>query len=147
MANYLQSWGLAEIIPVIYRRSCFKVHSNAPLCQDSRIGRAFESLLLSFNVHVNSEHDTLERINSEQILYMESSSSSPKRRASSLVSTDGSSFEQCLNQATSFASTTSNQNNNNSGNNGLNTTNIEQPGKGNVKTPCVATLCIVLRKK
>ncbi|KAJ1442333.1 hypothetical protein B484DRAFT_414811 [Ochromonadaceae sp. CCMP2298] len=50
MANYLQSWGLAEIIPVIYRRSCLKVHHAATITRGSRVGRAYEALLRSLDV-------------------------------------------------------------------------------------------------
>jgi hypothetical protein len=50
MANYLRSWGLAEVIPVIYSRSCYRVHNKTVLHRDSRVGRAFEALLLSLSI-------------------------------------------------------------------------------------------------
>ena len=50
MATYLKSLGLAEIITVIYGGSCFKVHYQTPLSDDSHASFAFESFLLSFGI-------------------------------------------------------------------------------------------------
>ena len=98
MANYLKSWGLVEIIPVIYGRSCYKVHSKSPLSRDSRVGRAFEALLLSFELPMTQDcrcsEDGLDRSNSEcfvpvpdsQLEGSPSDHSSSRRRRSSSVS-------------------------------------------------------------
>lgn len=102
-ANYLRSWGLAEVIPVIYSRSCFRVHSKAVLNRDSPVGRAFEALLLSFDVQVNERtpqrNETIDRLNSENflpgadILYdgaPKDISPVTKKRSSSIASHEGS---------------------------------------------------------
>lgn len=99
MANYLKSWGLVEIIPVIYGRSCYKVHSKSPLSRDSRVGRAFEALLLSFELPMAHDaarsEDSLDRSNSECFVPVSdlplecsqsSEHSSPRRRRSSSMS-------------------------------------------------------------
>ena len=120
MANYLRSWGLAEVIPVIYSRSCYKVHSQAALHRDCRVGRAYEALLMSFNLPLQQQpisrvetELTMSRPNSEPFLLLgalggiphssgnggsttptplgeEYTSGTTKRRSSSMVSTDGS---------------------------------------------------------
>lgn len=101
MANYLKSWGLVEIIPVIYGRSCYKVHSKSPLSRDSRVGRAFEALLLSFELPMsetsprmqdfdrsNSEHFTPVQDGNFESFHSSEGHGSPKRRSSSMTSND-----------------------------------------------------------
>jgi hypothetical protein len=104
MANYLRSWGLAEVMPVIYGRSCFKVHSKAVLHRDSGVGRAYEALLLSFKLPLwdaPEDYAALSRPNSEPFLLTGEPTYDPqlseigtgfasKRRSSSVASTDGS---------------------------------------------------------
>lgn len=57
MATYLQGWGLAEIIPVIYTHSCYKVHMHAPLHAHTRVNNAFDRLMLTFSVLGSSTKD------------------------------------------------------------------------------------------
>lgn len=45
MAGYLQSWGLAEVIPIVYAQSVFKVHRDAPLQAHTRVSTAFDRFL------------------------------------------------------------------------------------------------------
>lgn len=56
MANYLQTWGLAEVIPIIYKESCYQVHPSAPLSATSRVAKAFEALINSFDISGNDNH-------------------------------------------------------------------------------------------
>jgi hypothetical protein len=104
MANYLRSWGLAEVMPVIYGRSCFKVHAKAVLHRDSGVGRAYEALLLSFKLPLwdaPDEDAAMSRPNSEPFLLTgeptydaqlndTGAGYNTKRRSSSVASTDGS---------------------------------------------------------
>ncbi|RYH19016.1 hypothetical protein EON65_26560 [archaeon] len=45
MAGYLQSWGLAEVIPIVYAQSVFKVHRDAPLQTHTRVATAFDRFI------------------------------------------------------------------------------------------------------
>ena len=47
MASYLQSWGLAQIMTVIYSHSTYRVHESAETSSQSRVARIFSTFILS----------------------------------------------------------------------------------------------------
>lgn len=52
MTNYLQNLGLAEVIPVIFRQSCYSIHPNAVFSACSKAGKAFENLVKGLDLKV-----------------------------------------------------------------------------------------------
>jgi hypothetical protein len=52
MANYLQSVGLVEIIPVIYKQSIYAVHSTTNLSLNSKVSKAYELFVKSLDFKV-----------------------------------------------------------------------------------------------
>lgn len=52
MASYLQSWALADIIPVLTSESRYKIHPNAPTSITAHVTRAFEAFLLGLGIHL-----------------------------------------------------------------------------------------------
>lgn len=52
MAHYLQGWGLAEVIPLIYSESIYMVHpsANVKILINERVNKAFEALIGSFDL-------------------------------------------------------------------------------------------------
>lgn len=50
MASYLQSIGVAEIIPLIYRMSVFAVHPDSTVHLYSKVCKSFEVLVKSFDL-------------------------------------------------------------------------------------------------
>lgn len=50
MANYLQNLGLAELLPIVHKRSCYKVHPGAPFEPSSAAQSAFREMLAGYDI-------------------------------------------------------------------------------------------------
>jgi len=61
MATYLQSWGLSQIVSIIYSHSCYRVHEMAPLSPNSRLSRIFDVVVLS-KIHRTDSPDSEEKV-------------------------------------------------------------------------------------
>lgn len=74
MASYLQHCGLAEAVPIIYSRSCYKIHPHAPCSERSRVSRAFDALLHGFGLFQSNSYTS----ESEQVLKGEGDNKDPR---------------------------------------------------------------------